>query len=201
MLQKLLGSQARAEILKNLFTQEHKSIHLRELSRLSGLSAPVLQRELRQLEALGIVTIQKDGNRVKFSANDDNLLYPLLCELVLKTEGPAGILKDAFADSPAIFVFIFGSTANGTAHAGSDIDLFVIGDCGLRDVTKRIHAAAGKIGQEINPYVISQNDFTERLHKQDHFLNEIISTPKIFLKGDADEFARLAESRVDLKAP
>ena len=151
MLQKLLGSQARAEILKNLFTQEHKSIHLRELSRLSGLSAPVLQRELRQLEALGIVTIQKDGNRVKFS------------------------------------------TANGTAHAGSDIDLFVIGDCGLRDVTKRIHAAAGKIGQEINPYVISQNDFTERLHKQDHFLNEIISTPKIFLKGDADEFARLAE--------
>ena len=193
MLQKLLGSQARAEILKNLFTQEHKSIHLRELSRLSGLSAPVLQRELRQLEALGIVTIQKDGNRVKFSANDDNLLYPLLCELVLKTEGPAGILKDAFADSPAIFVFIFGSTANGTAHAGSDIDLFVIGDCGLRDVTKRIHAVAGKIGQEINPYVISQNDFTERLHKQDHFLNEIISTPKIFLKGDADEFARLAE--------
>ena len=193
MLQKLLGSQARAEILKNLFTQEHKSIHLRELSRLSGLSAPVLQRELRQLEALGIVTIQKDGNRVKFSANDDNLLYPLLCELVLKTEGPAGIWKDAFADSPAIFVFIFGSTANGTAHAGSDIDLFVIGDCGLRDVTKRIHAAAGKIGQEINPYVISQNDFTERLHKQDHFLNEIISTPKIFLKGDADEFARLAE--------
>ena len=193
MLQKLLGSQARAEILKNLFTQEHKSIHLRELSRLSGLSAPVLQRELRQLEALAIVTIQKDGNRVKFSANDDNLLYPLLCELVLKTEGPAGILKDAFADSPAIFVFIFGSTANGTAHAGSDIDLFVIGDCGLRDVTKRIHAAAGKIGQEINPYVISQNDFTERLHKQDHFLNEIISTPKIFLKGDADEFARLAE--------
>ena len=193
MLQKLLGSQARAEILKNLFTQEHKSIHLRELSRLSGLSAPVLQRELRQLEALGIVTIQKDGNRVKFSANDDNLLYPLLCELVLKTEGPAGILKDAFADSPAIFVFIFGSTANGTAHAGSDIDLFVIGNCGLRDVTKRIHAAAGKIGQEINPYVISQNDFTERLHKQDHFLNEIISTPKIFLKGDADEFARLAE--------
>ena len=193
MLQKLLGSQARAEILKNLFTQEHKSIHLRELSRLSGLSAPVLQRELRQLEALGIVTIQKDGNRVKFSANDDNLLYPLLCELVLKTEGPAGILKDAFADSPAIFVFIFGSTANGTAHAGSDIDLFVIGDCGLRDVTKRIHAAAGKIGQEINPYVISQNDFKERIHKQDHFLSEIILTPKIFLKGDADEFARLAE--------
>ena len=48
MLQKLLGSQARVEILKNLFTLERKTVHLRELSRLSQLSAPVLLRELRQ---------------------------------------------------------------------------------------------------------------------------------------------------------
>ena len=128
-----------------------------------------------------------------FSANSENQLYSLLCELVLKTEGPAGILKEAFADSAADFVFIFGSTAKGTAHAGSDIDLFVIGSCGLRDVTKHIHAVAERINQEVNPYVISRNDFRERIHKQDHFLNEILTTPKIFLKGDADEFARLAK--------
>ena len=193
MLQKLFGSQARAEILKKLFTPEQKVVHLRELSRLCGLSAPVLQRELRQLVALGIVVAEKDGNRVNFSANSENQLYSLLCELVLKTEGPAGILKEAFADSAADFVFIFGSTAKGTAHAGSDIDLFVIGSCGLRDVTKHIHAVAERINQEVNPYVISRNDFRERIHKQDHFINEILTTPKIFLKGDADEFARLAE--------
>ena len=192
MLQKLLGSQGRAEILKNLFTSEHKILHLRQLARLSGLSAPVLLRELNQLLTLKLVVAQRDGNRVNYSANVNSPLFSVLCELVLKTEGAAGILKEAFADSPASLVFIFGSYAKGTADADSDIDLFVIGDCGLRNVTKHIHAVAGKIGQEVNPYVITQNDFRTRLQNHDHFLMEICQSPKIFLKGDADEFAKLA---------
>ena len=192
MLQKLLGSQGRAEILKNLFTSEHKILHLRQLARLSGLSAPVLLRELNQLLTLKLVVAQRDGNRVNYSANVNSPLFSVLCELVLKTEGAAGILKEAFADSSASLVFIFGSYAKGTADADSDIDLFVIGDCGLRNVTKHIHAVAGKIGQEVNPYVITQDDFRTRLQNHDHFLMEICQSPKIFLKGDADEFAKLA---------
>ena len=193
MLKQLLGSQARAEILKNLFTSERKHVHLRELSRLSNLTAPVLQRELRQLAQLGIVTAQKDGNRLNFSANAECPLYHLLCELVAKTEGEEGILRAAFADIPADYVFIFGSTANGTAKADSDIDLFVIGDCGLREVTRHIHAVADRIRQEINPYVITRAEFLSRKQHQDHFLEEICSSQKIFLKGAADDFARLAE--------
>ena len=193
MLRQLLGSQCRAEILKHLFTKECKSIHLRELARLSSLSAPVLQRELRQLALLQLVNVERDGNRVNYSANKDNPLFSLLCELVLKTEGAVGILRESFSDSSAEIIFIFGSTANGTSRADSDIDLFVIGDCGLRDVAKRIHAATEKIGKEINPYVITKIDFQNRMKKHDHFLNEINSSPKIFLKGNEDEFTRLAE--------
>ena len=192
MLQKLLGSQGRAEILKNLFTSEHKILHLRQLARLSGLSAPVLLRELNQLLTLKLVVAQRDGNRVNYSANVNSPLFSVLCELVLKTEGAAGILKEAFSDSSASLVFIFGSYAKGTADADSDIDLFVIGDCGLRSVTRHIHAIAEKIGQEVNPYVITQNDFRTRLLNHDHFITEICQSPKIFLKGDADEFAKLA---------
>ena len=193
MLQQLLGSQARAEILKNLFTLERKTVHLRELSRLSKLSAPVLLRELRQLSMLGLVISQKDGNRVNFSANVENPLYAVLCELVSKTEGAVEVLRKAFADISADYVFVFGSTAKGTANADSDIDLFVLGDCGLREVTRRIHTVAGVIRQEINPYVITHDDFLLRIQKHDHFLGEIRLTQKIFLKGDANEFARLAE--------
>ena len=193
MLQKLLGSQARAEILKNLFTSARKSVHLRELSRISGLSAPVLLRELRQMMSLGLVIAVKDGNRVQFSANAESPLFAVLCELVLKTDGVAGILKEAFSDSSAEIVFIFGSVAKGTDSAGSDVDLFVIGDCGLRDVSRRIYTVADKIGQEINPYVITLKEFQVRLQKHDHFLSEIRLAPKIFLKGGASEFERLAQ--------
>ena len=193
MLQQLLGSQARAAILKNLFTSERKNVHLRELARLSNLSAPVLQRELRQLTLLGLVMAQRDGNRVNFSANVESPIYQLLCELVLKTEGPVEILRKVFSDIAADYVFIFGSTAKGTASADSDIDLFVIGDCGLREVTRLIHVAAERIRQVVNPYVISRSDYLSRLQKHDHFLEEIRISPKIFLKGDANEFAVMAE--------
>lgn len=193
MLQQLLGSQARAEILKNLFTSERKNVHLRELARLSNLSAPVLQRELRQMSKLGLVISQKDGNRVNFSANVESPIYNLLCELVLKTEGAVEILRAEFADIAADYVFIFGSTAKGTATVDSDIDLFVIGECGLREVTKHIHVVAERISQVVNPYVISRSDYLSRLQKHDHFLEEIRISPKIFLKGDANEFAGMAE--------
>ena len=83
--------------------------------------------------------------------------------------------------------------AKGTAKADSDIDLFVIGDCGLREVTRHIHIVADRISQVVNPYVISLKDYQSRLQRHDHFLEEIRLSPKIFLKGDANEFARLAE--------
>ncbi|NMA46953.1 MAG: hypothetical protein GX945_10370 [Lentisphaerae bacterium] len=188
MLQVLLGSQARAEILRKLFTPEQKTAFLRELSRMTGLSAPVLQRELRQLVAFGIIVAERDGNSVNFSANQKSPLYPVLCELVKKTTGEEVLLRAAFQDCEARFVFVFGSFAQGTARQGSDIDLFVIGDCGLREVSKRLHAVADKVPQEINPYVNTAQDFMARKRQQDHFITEMLTTPKIFLKGTADEF-------------
>ena len=186
MLQHLLGSQCRAEILKNLFTPERKSAHLRSCP--AGLaSAPVLQRELRKLTQLGIIVAEKDGNRINFSANHRHLLFPVLCQLVQKTEGCIAVLQDCFSDCPADFIFVFGSYAKDTANAASDIDLFVIGDCGLREVTRRIHQAAEKIDQVINPYVITTHEYQERYKNQDHFILEVARSPKIFLKGAPDE--------------
>lgn len=193
MLRILLGSQSRAEILKNLFVGGHPHVHLRELARISNISAPVLLRELRQLAETGIISAEEDGNRVNYSANEQHVLYPVLCELVAKTEGPVELLRQAFSCSSARQVFIFGSFAKGTANAQSDIDLFVIGPCGLREITKTLRQISDRIHNEINPYVISQEEFKTRLKARDHFLMEMIDTPKIFLKGTPDEFAAMAE--------
>ena len=145
-------------------------------------------------ESLSEILIRIRNEPVIFT--DDELidfLPSILCDLVMKTEGAASLLEQAFADCSAQFVFIFGSMAKGTANANSDIDLFVIGNCGLREITRRIHSVAPQIGQEVNPYAISQDDFIRRLHENDHFLREIINTPKIFLKGTENEFIAMAK--------
>ena len=101
------------------------------------------------------------------------------------------VLRDAFADSPAKVVFIYGSRARGSERADSDYDLFVIGNEGLRGVSARIQKAAEKIDVEINPYVIAPDEFSRRMKAGDHFLNDVMASAKRFLKGDEDELARL----------
>jgi len=191
MLQKIMGSQGRAEILKMLFTDAHLSVHLRELARHAQLSAPVLHRELHQLSELGLITQLKDGNRLNFTANREHPLYNVLCELVRKTDGIEETMRAALTSDAIECAFIFGSIAKGTATAQSDVDVFVIGNLGLRDVTRMIHPVAEKIGREINPYVISKDDFLKRKKEQDHFISSIIDSPKIFLKGTANDLTSM----------
>ena len=148
-------------------------------------------REAKSMVRLGLLRESKDGNRVDYVANVASPLYEVLERLVEKTAGADVVLRDAFADSSAEVVFIYGSRAKGSERADSDYDLFVIGDEGLRSVSARIQRAAEKIDVEINPYVIAPDEFRRRMKAGDHFLNDVMASAKRFLKGGEDELARL----------
>ncbi|MBO7687410.1 MAG: nucleotidyltransferase domain-containing protein [Kiritimatiellae bacterium] len=192
MLEKVVGSQGRAAIFKMLFTEQHRKAHLREIARITGLSAPSLMRELRELARLGVVCQEKDGNRVDYSANTSSPLYEPICVLVRKTEGGERLLAQALSDCDAEVAFIYGSRAKGTARADSDYDVFIIGNEGLRHIVARFRSVAEEIDVEVNPYVLSRKEFVGRLKAGDHFLSEVVSSPKVFLKGTQDELAAMA---------
>ena len=144
MLEKVVGSKVRAAIFTVLFTEQHRVLHIREMARMAGLTAPSLMRELRELAKIGLVRQEKDGNRVKYSANQESPLYGSICELVRKAEGGTAILSRAFADSDNDVAFVYGSRAKGTARADSDYDVFVIGNEGLRKTVSRLRDATDK---------------------------------------------------------
>ena len=58
--------------------------------------------------------------------------------------------------------------------------------------TARTGEVAAKVGVEVNPYVIAPEEFRWRVSAGDHFLGEVMVSPKIFLKGDENELAELA---------
>ena len=184
MLEKVVGSKVRAAIFTVLFTEQHRVLHIREMARMAGLTAPSLMREL--------VRQEKDGNRVKYSASQESPLYGSICELVRKAEGGMAILFRAFADSDNDVAFVYGSRAKGTARADSDYDVFVIGNEGLRKTVLRLRDATDKLGVEVNPYVVSRAEFERRIKSGDHFLSEVMSSPKIFLKGSDNELTAMA---------
>lgn len=192
ILNTLIGSKGKVALLSALLDGKQRRIHIRELARNSGLSAPSLMREAKSLVRIGLLREERDGNRVDYLANVDSPLYTSLSELVCRTTGPELALRESFAESDNDVVFIYGSRAKGNERTDSDYDVFVIGREGLRKTAARVGEVANRIGIEVNPYVMATKEFKQRLSVGDHFLSEVMASPKIFLKGDEDELARLA---------
>ena len=194
ILAELLSSKIRAEIFRNLFGIAHDSaLYMREIERRTGFAIGTVQTELKKLQRLDIISGVKDGNRVYYRANTAHPLYPEIRALVLKTSGLADVIKNALGSTKDIRVaFVFGSLARQEEKASSDVDLMVVGDIGLRKLTGLLMDVSGKIGREINPHVFSEKEFIKRKRGQDHFLNQVLESPKIFIIGTEHELAEMA---------
>jgi uncharacterized protein len=192
----IVGSRARAEIFKLLFESVESEYYLRELERKSGLTVGSIQQELAHLLEAGLVKARKDGNRLYYRANTEHPLFPEIRSLVEKTAGFREILKRALNDPEIKMVFIFGSVASGKAKPESDLDLFVVGDLGLRKLTKLLSGLSERLGRVINPQVMSVQELSRKMAEKDHFISSLINTQKIFLIGDENEFKRMGKKRL-----
>jgi predicted nucleotidyltransferase/DNA-binding HxlR family transcriptional regulator len=189
----LVSSRVKAELLRLLFGLRQPEVHLRELGRQSGLSPGTVQQELQRLTRVGLVLARKDGNRVYYRANPDHPVHRDLCSLVLKTDGLAGVLQPTLAGPEVRLAFVFGSIARGDTGAASDVDLMVIGTVGLRRLATLLSGLADRLGREINPHVMTSEEFAERKKKRDHFVTSLLNSPRLFVKGTDHELAAMGE--------
>jgi len=186
-LAELLSSRARAEIFRLLLGGTGEELHVREIERRSGLNDSTLRQELRKLVRLDLVQSRRDSNRVYYRAKTENPLYPEIRNLVLKTSGLSDVLKSALTDKRIRLAFVFGSIASGEEKAGSDVDLMVIGQLGLRDLSRLLSGVEEKIGREVNPHVLCEEEFQKRIRAKEHFVSSVMESPKIFIIGSERE--------------
>jgi len=191
-LAKILSSKIRAEIFRLLFGTNDKALHMRDIERRSGFAIGTIQGELKKLSELDLVLKEIDGNRTYFRANKNHPLYNDIHNLVLKTTGLVDVLRNALDTQRIKLAFVFGSLARGETSADSDIDLMVIGNIGLRDITALLSNTQEIIFREINPHVYSENDFMEKFKENDHFVSQVFDGPKIFIVGNEDELKAMA---------
>jgi len=174
--------------------------HLRDLERKAGVSVGSIQQEVKKLERLGLLFKRVDGNRAYFSADPSHPLYEDIRQLVLKTVGVTDILRSALIHEQIDGAFIFGSIAQGTANAQSDIDLFVIGTIGLRDLSKILKEPTQLLKREINPHILKPAEWTRRVKESEHFVSSVAKGKKIVIIGGAHEFDHLGHERVAKKS-
>ena len=192
-LSELLSSRTRAEIFRLLFGIAEEELHLREIQRRSGLNESTIRQELRKLVRLDLVKRRKDSNRVYYKAQKSSPLYPELRNLVLKTAGLTDVLREALDNERIHVAFVFGSVADGNEKAESDVDLFVIGELGLRAVSELLSGVAESIGREINPHVMSVTAFQKGIQTGEHFVSRVMESPKLFILGTKDDLDAMGQ--------
>ena len=193
-LMDLLFGQTRQAVLAVLLLQPEAGFHLRELARLTGSHAGTLGRELEKLVAAGLVLRSEQGNQVRYQADRTCPLYGELGAMFRKTHGAVAVLREALAPLAPVIraAWIFGSVARGAEVAGSDVDLFVVGDAGFADVVRAIHPAQEELGREINPVVYSGTEFKRKLAAGDAFARQLLEGPVLMVMGDRNDIGEPA---------
>lgn len=193
-LSDLLFPAYRRRILGLLLLHPESSLHVREIARRTGLAAATLGRELTRLAEVGLLIREVRGNQVAYRADAACPIHADLANVLRKTAGLADVVADALlplAEKIQV-AFIFGSQASGSANAGSDIDLLVIGDAAFKEIVRAVYKAQTSLGRDINPKVFSPIEWRAKRKEKDVFVRDLMTNPKIFLMGSADDLAKLA---------
>jgi predicted nucleotidyltransferase len=174
-------------------------VYLSDLARRLHVSPSSLQRELTSLVAAGILASHRDGNRAYFRANDACPFLPELRALVAKTAGISSIVRSALEpmSDRIVLAFIYGSIARQEERPESDVDLMIVGDVSLREVSESLEESQSTLQRAVNPMVVTVDELRTALRARKHFLTAVLGKPKLFVVGDEHALDEACGERTD----
>ena len=106
--------------------------------------------------------------------------------------GTAGIIPELKAAIEKFggrikLALLYGSIARGEEHAGSDIDLMVVGTLRQIDLLPVLRNLESRFRREVNVTLFSPGEFHRKLASADHFLSSVMNAKTIPLKGSLNE--------------
>ena len=193
----LMFGAYRRKLLGLLLLRPDERYHVRELARMTEISAGSLHRELKALSEAGLLIREEVGNQVLYRADQNCEIFDELASIFRKTTGLAWLLRDHLSEiSDRIdSAVVFGSMASGRQNSTSDVDVLVLGDVELINIVKALSPLSSTLRREINPIVMTVDKFAALLGEKDRFAMRVLDEPKLFIIGDMNELAKPGEDR------
>jgi predicted nucleotidyltransferase len=189
-LSSALFSKVQQRVLGLIFAHPDRSFYTSEIIRTVESGSGAVERELSRLQRSGLVSVERIGNQKHYRANRHSPIFEELQGLVLKTVALREPLKDAlepYADKIKT-AFVYGSVANGTDTAQSDIDVMVIGDdLNYSDLYTAFQHAEDRLLRKINPTFLSTDEWQRRSSTDGSFIQKLGARPMMFLFGSKDD--------------
>ena len=184
-----LFPRVRQGVLSATLTRPEKWWYVSELAEFLHTRPSSLQRELSSLEQSGILQLRKDGRRKYFKAETRSPIFRDLRNILEKTVGLIPTLGQTLRpfQNKVICAFVFGSVARGEERATSDVDLMVIGNVGLSQLSPALRKTEERLGREVNVTNYSVDEFRKKVAENDHFLATVLKGSLQFVKGEPSD--------------
>ena len=187
-----LFSPVQGRVLGLLFGQPNRRFQSGELIRLAGSGTGATHRVLTRLAEAGLVTVTRSGNQKYYQVNPASPVFEELRGLIVKTVGVVEPIREALAPRAGQIraAFVYGSVANGTDKAGSDIDLMIISDeLSYPDVYDALQSAEEVLARPVNPNVMSRSAWRAKRAQKGSFAARIARAPRLLVLGSDDDLA------------
>ena len=190
----VLFSKTRRAVLATTLMHPERWWFLADLARQIGVPPSSLQREIESLVEVGILLRRQEGRQVYFKPDPN---CPILFELqgiMTKTVGLVDVLRDAldpFRNSIRV-AFVYGSIARCEELSESDVDVMIVGNVSLADLSPALQDAAERLAREVNPTHFSPEEFAKKLKQGHHFLKTVLANHKLFILGSEDDLATVS---------
>ncbi len=147
------------KVMGLFFGSPEKEFHIRQISRMTGLSAPGVAKIVCRLKKEGLLSSRKNGIVENvFAAKTGKFLRLKACHnfIALHECGLVDFLRDEYEEPEAIV--LFGSFAKGEDTSKSDIDIAIVTGAGKEPGLKKFERA---LGRKINIYQVKLDECRE----------------------------------------
>ena len=155
----LITSKVRARILMRLFLNPEQHAYLRELAKEFDVSPSHIKEELDNMSEAGLLSREKEGRQINYSANVGHSLFPELSSMVKKAMGMDRVLDSIVRRLGNLEqAFLIDDYAEG--KDSGLIDLVLIGEIDRENLEDLVDKTEHYIQRTIRTLVMTQSDFS-----------------------------------------
>ena len=187
-----LFSRVQMRLLGIFFGHPDRDFQGAELIRMAASGVGAVYRELGRLVSSGLVKVTPVGRQKLYRANRESPVFDELHGLVKKTVGlmiPISEVLSDFADEIRA-AFVYGSMADGTDTADSDVDLLIVGGkLTYPEILTSLQPLEEKLQRSISLNLFSPAEWKRKLDEENAFVLRVLSRPKLFVIGSEDDLS------------
>ena len=158
MLDGLITSRMRVQILMRLFLNAGSEAYLRELAKEFDASPGHVRAELQQLSSAGLLASRRNGRQISYRAETSHPLFPELHSMVRKALGMDRIVDSIvqrLGDLEA--AYLVGDYAIG--RDSGVIDLVLLGEVDRHNLADLVEKSERLVGRRIRALVLTREEF------------------------------------------